>query len=284
MRIAKMKRADRARHREGMSGQDNIFDSTAKEYARIVPACRFCQFLTLIYELDLEGDERILDVGCGPGVLSVEIAKKLRAGHITGLDLSENMIALAEGLARDHLLDNVRFEKGDALKLQFPPESFDVVISTAVLPWVHDPRRFLLELHRVLKKGGKLGLISLGPEIYREFMHAFETVMKRHPQYFPDDSPGSYLQAKIYSDDELESELKAIGFKVKKRFVLSLEEPVTPESYLKRINAITGETHLRGVPEEKRETIRGDLKEILSGNREELKATECSVFVIAVKI
>jgi ubiquinone/menaquinone biosynthesis C-methylase UbiE len=280
-------RAIRMRHeekdKEGMRGQDNIFDSTAKDYARIVPARRFCQFLTLIYELDLKGDERILDVGCGPGVLSVEIAKKLGAGHITGLDLSENMIALAESLAKDHLLDNVRFEKGDALELQFPVESFDVVISTAVLPWVDEPGRFLLEVHRVLKKGGKLGLISLGPEIYREFLHAFQAVVKKYPQYFPAGSQETYHQAKIYSDNELERKLKVIGFRTKKRFVLSLEEPVTPESYLQRINSITGEAYLQSVPEEEREAVRKELKQMLNGPREELKATECSVFVIAVK-
>ncbi len=278
-----MRHENRVRHKEGMPGQDNIFDSTAKEYARIVPACRFCQFLTLIYELDLTGDERILDVGCGPGVLSVEVAKKLKSGNITGLDLSENMIALAEGLAKDHLLDNVRFEKGDALSLHFPEGSFDVVISTAVLPWVDDPGWFLLEVHRVLKKGGKLGLISLGPEIYREFLDAFRAVVKKHPQYFPAGSPATFHQAKIYSDNQLERKLKVLGFKTRKRFVLSLEEPVTPESYLKRINAITGETYLQSVPEGKREAVRRDLKQMLNRHQEELKATECSVFVIAVR-
>ncbi len=279
-----MRNMKRVRRRGGVGAEHNIFDSTAEEYAKIVPACRFCQFLTLIYELDLRGDERILDVGCGPGVLSVEIAKRLKSGHITGLDLSENMIALAQALARAHLLGNVRFERGDALNLHFPEGSFDVVISTAVLPWVKDPRRLLLELHRVLKKGGKLGVISLGPKIYQEFMRALENIAKKHPQYFPASSPATYLGAKIYADSELEGELEPIGFKIKKRFVLSLEEPVTAESYLKRINAITGESYLQTVPEAKRGTIREELEEMLHGNREELKATECSIFVTAVKL
>ena len=140
-----------------------------------------------------------------------------------------------------------------------------------------------MEVHRVLKKGGKLGLISLGPEIYREFLHAFRALVKKYPEYFPAGSQETYHQAKIYSDNELERKLKVIGFKTKKRFVLSLEEPVTPESYLQRINSITGEAYLQSVPEDKREVVRKDLKQILNGHRDELKATECSVFVIAVK-
>ncbi len=263
---------------------DNIFDLTAEEYARIVPRCRFCQFLTLIYELDLKGDEKILDVGSGPGILSLEIAKRLKSGHITGLDLSENMIRLAQRLAQDHLLDNVKFEKGDALDLHFPEESFDVVISTAVLPWVKSPKKLLLELHRVLKKGGKLGLISLGPEIYQEFMNAFEAMIKIYPRYFSAGPLSTHLGAKIYSENELLGELEPIGFKTRKRFVLSLKEPVTPEAYLKRINAITGERYLESVPETEREIIRETLMEKLSEHKEDLKATECSIFIIAAKV
>jgi hypothetical protein len=100
--------------------EDNIFDSTAEECAKIVPACRFCQFPSLIYELDLKGDERILAVDWEPGVLSVEIAKSSDSGQITEFDLSENVIVLAEGLAKDHLLDNVKIEKDNALNLNFP--------------------------------------------------------------------------------------------------------------------------------------------------------------------
>lgn len=59
---------------------DNIFDLTAEEYVQLVHRCRFCQFFTLIYEADPEGDEKTPDVGGGPGVLSLEIAKKLKSG------------------------------------------------------------------------------------------------------------------------------------------------------------------------------------------------------------
>lgn len=263
---------------------DNIFDLTAEEYAQIVPSCRFCQFLTLIHELELKGDERILDVGCGPGVLSVEIAKRLKSGHITGLDLSEKMIALAKNLAKDHLLDNVRFEKADALNLRFPEGAFDVVISTSVLHWVKHPQKFISEIYRVLKKGGKLGLTSRGPDCYREFLQAFSAVTRKYPQYFPLDSPSAYMGVRIYSDDELEKELEPVGFKIKKRFVLTVQGPVTPQSYLKRVNAVTGEIYLASVPEREKETIRREIEERLKSNGRELKATECASFVIAFKV
>lgn len=264
---------------------DNIFDLTAENYAEIVPACRFCQFLTLMHELDLNGDEKILDVGCGPGVLTVEIAKRLKAGCITGLDLSDNMLRLAEKLAKEHLVENVRFEKGDALNLHFPKETFDVVISTSVFHWVKDPKKFLLELHRVLKKGGKLGLTSRGPDSYREFWHAFEAVAKRYPEYFPENSLTAYMGVRIYSDHELEKELEPVGFVTKKRFVLTVQGPVTLQSYLKRINAVTGDIYLQSVPEAKRDVIREQIEEILkSDGGGELKATECASFIIAVKV
>jgi len=262
---------------------DNVFDLTAEDYAKIVPNCRFCQFLTLIHELGLEGDEKVLDVGCGPGVLSVEMAKRLRSGNVTGLDLSENMINLSRKLASEHLLDNVSFQRGDALQLDFAPESFNVVISSYVLPWVKDPKRFLSESHRVLVKGGKLGMTSPIPDSYREFKLAFEVLAKSYPQYFPDDSPFAYVGSKIYLEDELEKVLHSVGFETKKRFVLTIQEPVTSQSYLNRINAIIGEPYLRSVPEAKKEIIRKKLQEILKNNGGELKATECALFIIAVK-
>ena len=92
--------------------------------------------------------ERVLDVGCGTGVLTGELARRTR-GEVTGLDIDPAMIALA----REHA-PHVRFEEGDALDLPYPEAHMDVVACHFLLLWVADPERAVREMARVTRPGG----------------------------------------------------------------------------------------------------------------------------------
>ena len=98
---------------------------------------------------------RLLDLGCGPGYLSIEIVKLNKNMNIIGVDLCEKLIEMARGnAAKAGLSDRLRFEVGDAAKLRFGNASFDMALSTGMLHSLKDPLRVLKEMYRLLKKGG----------------------------------------------------------------------------------------------------------------------------------
>ncbi|NSY38379.1 methyltransferase domain-containing protein [Leisingera sp. ANG59] len=99
--------------------------------------------------------ERILDLGCGNGLLTLELARAVGpAGHVAGLDASPDMLAAArqrlEGRA------NTTLTESDAASLPFEPESFNKAVSVQVFEYITSRRPALRALHRVLQPDGRL--------------------------------------------------------------------------------------------------------------------------------
>lgn len=102
--------------------------------------------------------ERVLDLGCGAGDDAFDIASRVGpAGHVTGVDISEFLIA--EAIRRSSARNlSVSFEVGDARSLRFADESFDAVRTERMLMHVPDPVKALAEMVRVLKAGGRMAV------------------------------------------------------------------------------------------------------------------------------
>ena len=98
---------------------------------------------------------RLLDVGCGPGSITLDIAKVVAPGEVVGVDTAAVQIERARSLATEMGVPNVRFEQGDAYALPFPDGSFDLVNANALLQHLSDPVRALREFRRVLRPGGR---------------------------------------------------------------------------------------------------------------------------------
>ncbi|MFH1742442.1 MAG: methyltransferase domain-containing protein [bacterium] len=105
----------------------------------------------LIADLHLQGHERVLDLGCGDGTLTVQIADLLREGEVVGIDASRGMIDAALPKVRE----NLEFFLMDINELDFV-ELFHVVISNATLHWIKDHKRLLDNVRRALRAGGRL--------------------------------------------------------------------------------------------------------------------------------
>lgn len=259
-----------------------IFDRTAPDYDRHLTPCRMRQFFILAHELGLAGTENVLEIGSGPGALSAHLAEILRDGHVTGVDLSDRMVGLASGRSRAVGLPNVSFEKGDAMSLRFPDGTFDAVVSSYLVTWVPDVTRYFAEAHRVLKGGGKLGIIAPSPEMYGGFREACRTTMGRHLSY---GSPrANMIGLRMMPEDELLGALSLAGFSVQRAFQMNFKERLGPEAYMSRINAITNERYLDLVPSEERGAVRTELmRELAAHCRKGAITTECPIIVIAEK-
>ena len=96
--------------------------------------------------------ETVLECACGTGLLSGAIAE--RCGSLVATDLSEKMLRRAERKCARY--GNVRFERGDILRITFPNESFDAVVAGNVIHLLDEPCRALAELDRVCRRGGRL--------------------------------------------------------------------------------------------------------------------------------
>ncbi len=103
----------------------------------------------LLGELDLKGNERIVDLGCGDGRLTTQLADLVPDGYVLGVDASERMISLA----RQYERANLYFERLDFNEIGWS-ERFDVVFSNAALHWVRDHHRLLGRVFQALRTGG----------------------------------------------------------------------------------------------------------------------------------
>jgi SAM-dependent methyltransferase len=97
---------------------------------------------------------RVLDIGCGPGTITADLAARVPDGDVVGIDAAGDVLAMARAEADRRGQANVRFEVGDAYELGFEDETFDVVHAHQVMQHLSDPVAALTEMRRVCRPGG----------------------------------------------------------------------------------------------------------------------------------
>ena len=98
----------------------------------------------------------ILDIGCGPGTITADLADRVPRGHVTGIDAAPDIIEQASGLTRGR--GNLDFAVGNVYALDYPAGAFDVVHAHQVLQHLGDPVRALREMRRVTRPGGLIAV------------------------------------------------------------------------------------------------------------------------------
>jgi SAM-dependent methyltransferase len=96
----------------------------------------------------------VLDIGCGPGTITVDLAARVGPGTVTAVELTDTALDLARAEARRCNATNISFVAADVHRLDFPDDTFDVVHAHQVLQHVVDPVRALREMRRVCAPGG----------------------------------------------------------------------------------------------------------------------------------
>jgi trans-aconitate 2-methyltransferase len=165
----------------------------------------------LIAKLNLHGDEHILDIGCGDGKVSAEIARALPRGSITGMDASPQMIEFAKKAFSTRKFPNLRFRVMGARKIKFDRQ-FELIFSNAALHWADNHQAILHGASAVLKTGGRLAISCGGKGNADDVFTVLrpEMRLKRWRNFFRE-MPTPYF---FYAPGDYEKWLPKAGFKI----------------------------------------------------------------------
>ncbi len=165
----------------------------------------------LIAALHLTGTEDILDLGCGDGKVSAEIASLVSNGTVVGVDNSKPMIELAKEKYSPNHYPNLSFQVMDSSDLAFE-NRFDLAFSNAVLHWVKNHQPVVEGLYKSLRVGGKILLRMGGKGDAQDIISVMNAVRSSHKwvQYFTDfEFPFTFLGV-----DDYHTLLRETGFSI----------------------------------------------------------------------
>jgi trans-aconitate 2-methyltransferase len=195
----------------------------------------------LIASLTLQPDEDILDLGCGDGRMTSEIAKLVPAGRVVGVDRSEEMVAFA---AEHFRSSNLSFQVADAAALTFR-EEFDLVYSSAVLHWVQDHNAALAGIARSLRPGGRCLLQMGGKGNGVEMTRAFERAGA---------SPTGFTYA-FHGDKEYRGMVETAGLRVDSVELIPKDMPHASRTALTGWLRTAWQPYHRDIPEEQKDVF-----------------------------
>jgi ubiquinone/menaquinone biosynthesis C-methylase UbiE len=193
--------------------------------------------------------ERILDLGCGDGQLSLQI--QATGAIVTGVDASESMVAAARGRG-------IKAEHSNVEKLPFESHSFDAVFSNAVLHWVKNHDTMLAEVRRVLRPGGRFVAEFGGHGNVAAIMVALRAVLNRHGFGNLEDGVNYYPSVETYR-----ARLEQHGFQVE-QIQLIPRPTLLPESGMDGWLRTFRRGVLDALPAELREKVVDETIELLS--------------------
>jgi 2-polyprenyl-3-methyl-5-hydroxy-6-metoxy-1,4-benzoquinol methylase len=103
-------------------------------------------------------NNKILDVGCGPGSITLDFASLVPEGSVLGIDFSPDAISLAQSATTERSIQNCEFKIGDVMNLDFGDGEFDIVHCHQCILHLPDPIKALKEMNRVCKRGGMVAV------------------------------------------------------------------------------------------------------------------------------
>ncbi len=202
-----------------VNNERKIWDRSAKYYDRNTK--RFEKAYQLSVEKTLEfvnNESKILEVGCGTGIITFEVAGFVK--EIEAIDLSEKMIQIAKEKQKQKGVNNINFQVGDAYDLEYPDKAFNVVLLFNTLHVFKSPENVIKEIHRILKQKG---ILITATDCYAEktsfktsLMHMLEKLAK---------SLGIIKYLSFYKKEDLEVLIEGNGFQIKETKTL-FHDPV----------------------------------------------------------
>ena len=187
---------------------EGIFNSIAGAYDDVMGKAMTFFTDLLIRDLQIPENPMVLDVGCGTGISTFQLMKRVQGkGKFHGIDISQKMINLAITKAVDLSYNNVEFRRGDAELLDFPESSFDLIVSNQTFHFLSNKQKALNEMFRVLKPMGQVALLFFAEQTDREIEEIYNMIRNRHPEQA---MPGSL---KLIGLEETQELFDKAGFK-----------------------------------------------------------------------
>ncbi len=161
------------RQRDRIPSRESLDDpEVVRAFGRVatMPQMRLLRWFVARHAVAMTGCGEAVDLGCGPGQFAIELARRSPGLHVTGIDLSDEMLTQGRDNAhRAGVADRVSFRQGDAQQIPFPDASLDLVVSTLSLHHWSDPVAVLDEITRVLRPGGSLLIFDLRRDMAAPF-------------------------------------------------------------------------------------------------------------------
>jgi trans-aconitate 2-methyltransferase len=202
--------------------------------------------LEVLERLELEGDEYVMDAGCGSGRVTAHLLERLPDGRVLCVDASRSMI----DKARDALGDRADYVVADLAELEVP-EPVGAVFSTATFHWLPDHERLFARLHAALEPGGRLVAQCGGAGNVAEHARNILEVAMR-PE-FASHFDGMDMMWNFATPEETEERLRGAGFEQVSCWLE--EKPVQPEDPYAFTTTVTMGPHLARLPEDLRRSF-----------------------------
>jgi ubiquinone/menaquinone biosynthesis C-methylase UbiE len=207
--------------------------------------------------------DRILDVGCGTGIVARRAALQAPdAVRIVGLDINEDMLRVARASSRA-MRPAVEWDRGDAVALPYDDGSFDVVLCEQALQFVSEPARAVSEMFRVLAPGGRAALSVCRPIQHSPTYEVLAAVLDRHV----DPQAGAIMRSpfSVWSVDDLRALVTRAPFgTVRVRIEAGALRYTSPAEFLRHEAASSPlSNRIRALDAGRRERLLTDLSDSL---------------------
>lgn len=195
--------------KQGANKSEKFWDSVSKRFGdsdKEITSPAFQQ-IKQSAEKYFKKTDNVLDIGCGQGDITLEIARKVKS--VQGIDISAGMIEAAEQKANRQNITTAKFSKADLFNESFQNKSFDTVSTFNVLPYIHDKKDFYRRIHELLKPNG---LFISSTACLRERVSLLRFLMSALTAF-------NFVPKTIfYKTAELETEIKEVGFTILESF------------------------------------------------------------------